>query len=162
MKKKTEIKDDFKMDIYIDNRQEKIEITDDIHDIIEEVLKSILIDELDSLDCEISISLVDNKEIKDLNREYRNIDRETDVLSFPMDQDFNIPGVVLLGDIIISMEKAKEQAEEFSHSLEREIAYLTAHSLYHLLGYDHMEEEEKIEMRKKEKSTMKKLKIFKN
>lgn len=162
MKKKMEIKDDFKMDIYIDNRQEKIEITDDIHDIIEEVLKSILIDELDSLDCEISISLVDNKEIKDLNREYRNIDRETDVLSFPMDQDFNIPGVVLLGDIIISMEKAKEQAEEFSHSLEREIAYLTAHSLYHLLGYDHMEEEEKIEMRKKEKSTMKKLKIFKN
>lgn len=118
-------------------------------------------EELDSTDYEVSVSFVDNEEIRVLNKEYRNIDMATDVLSFPMDQEFNIPGVTLLGDIIISLEKAKEQAEEFSHSLDREISYLLAHSIYHLLGYDHIEEEEKKEMREKEKSIMKKLKIFK-
>lgn len=150
------------MEIYIDNRQEKIEITDSIGDIIKDVIRSVLMDELKSIDYEISVSLVDNEEIRALNREFRNIDSDTDVLSFPMDQEFQIPGVSLLGDIIISMEKAKEQAEEFGHSLEREIAYLTTHSLYHLLGYDHIKEGDKIEMRKKEKYIMKIMKIFKN
>lgn len=150
------------MEIYIDNRQEKVEISEQINDIIEDVIREILLDELDSLDYEISISFVDNDEIQLLNSQYRNIDRDTDVLSFPMDQEFDIPGNSILGDIIISMEKAVEQAQEFSHPLEREIAYLTAHSVYHLLGYDHMQEEEKKEMREKEKYVMKKLKIFKN
>lgn len=150
------------MEIYIDNRQEKVEISEQINDIIEDVIREILLDELDSLDYEISISFVDNDEIQLLNSQYRNIDRDTDVLSFPMDQEFDIPGNSILGDIIISMEKAVEQAQEFSHPLEREIAYLTAHSVYHLLGYDHMQEEEKKEMREKEKYIMKKLKIFKN
>ena len=150
------------MDIYIDNRQEKVEINKKMNDIIENVIKEVLLDEINSLDYEISISLVDNDEIRILNREYRSVDKETDVLSFPMDQEFDIPGVAILGDIIISMEKALEQAEEFSHSLEREIAYLTAHSVYHLLGYDHMNEEEKHVMREKEKKIMKKIKLFKN
>lgn len=150
------------MDIYIDNRQEKVEINKKINDIIELVIKEILLDELNSLEYEISISLVDNDEIKTLNKQYRNVDKETDVLSFPMDQEFDIPGISILGDIIISMEKALEQAEDFSHSVEREIAYLTAHSVYHLLGYDHMNDEERYEMREKEKHIMKKLKIFKN
>lgn len=149
------------MKIYIDNRQEKIELRDDIYDKIEEVSKTILMDELASKDYEISISFVDNEEIRALNREYRSIDKVTDVLSFPMDQDFDIPGIVLLGDIIISLERAKEQAKEFSHSFEREIFYLLVHSLYHLLGYDHIEEQDEREMREKEKSMMKKLKIFK-
>ncbi len=149
------------MKIYIDNRQNKIELKDDIYDKIKDITRSVLVDELDSSDYEISISFVDNEEIRSLNREYRNIDKTTDVLSFPMDQDFDIPGIVLLGDIIISLERAKEQAEEFSHSFEREIFYLLVHSLYHLLGYDHIEMEEEKEMRKKEKSMMKKLKIFK-
>lgn len=150
------------MEIYIDNRQEKIEVNKQMNDIIEDVIREVLLDELDSLDYEISISFVDNTEIKVLNKQYRNIDTDTDVLSFPMDQEFDIPGNSILGDIIISMEKAVEQAEEFSHSLEREVAYLTAHSVYHLLGYDHMNEEEKNEMREKEKHIMKKLRIFKN
>lgn len=150
------------MEIYIDNRQNKIKISKEISDIIEEVIKEICLDELNSLDYEVSISLVDNEEIRALNSEYRDIDKETDVLSFPMDQEFTIPGLEILGDIIISMEKAVEQANEFSHSLERELAYLTAHSLYHLLGYDHMEEEEKTIMRQKEKNMMRKMKIFKN
>ena len=150
------------MEIYIDNRQEKVEINEEITNIIEKVIEEILLDELGSLDYEISISFVDNKEIKSLNAEYRNIDRETDVLSFPMEDDFDLPGPKILGDIIISMEKVIEQAEDLSHSIKREIAYLTAHSLYHLLGYDHIEEDDKLVMREKEKSIMKSLKIFKN
>lgn len=149
------------MEIYIDNRQDKIEIKDNINNIIENVIEEVLIYEDKSLDCEISISFVDNEEIKELNREYRGIDRETDVLSFPMEDDFSVGGPILLGDIIISIEKAYDQAEEFGHSLFREIAYLTAHSMLHLLGYDHMEDGEKDIMRQKEKDIMKKMRIFK-
>ncbi len=150
------------MDIYIDNRQEKIQITDEINDIIKLVTREVLLSELNSLDYEISISFVDNEEIRLLNRQYRNIDQETDVLSFPMDEEFDFPGVSLLGDIVISMEKVVEQAKEYSHSIDREIAYLTVHSIYHLLGYDHMEDEDKKRMREKEKNTMRKIKIFKS
>lgn len=150
------------MEIYIDNRQKKIKTSDRINGIIEEAIGQVLIDELDSLDYEISVSLVDNEEIRLLNSQYRGIDKETDVLSFPMDQDFDIPGISILGDIIISVEKASEQAMEFSHSLDREISYLTVHSMYHLLGYDHMDQDDKKEMREKEKHTMKKIKLFKN
>src|SRR5690554_1617086 len=127
------------MDIYIDNRQDKVTISEDLHGIIEKVIKEVLLFEEVSLDCEVSVSFVDNEEIKMLNREYRGIDRETDVLSFPIDDDFIIQGPMLLGDIIISLEKALEQAKEFGHSVNREIGYLTAHSMLHLLGYDHIE-----------------------
>ena len=149
------------MEIYINNRQDKVEIDENIYDILKEVIKECLILEGKSLNYEISLSFVDNKEIRALNREYRNVDRETDVLSFPMgEEDFSVP-LPLLGDIIISAEKALEQSKEYGHSLLREISYLTAHSMFHLLGYDHMEEDEKEIMRQKEKDVMKKLKIFK-
>lgn len=151
------------MEIYIDNRQEKIEISEDISDIIERVAKEALSLEGKSLDYEISVSFVDNEEIKELNREYRGIDKETDVLSFPIEEDFIIEeGPLLLGDIIISGEKALEQSDEYGHSLYREIAYLAAHSMFHLMGYDHIEEDDKLVMREKEKETMKRLKIFKD
>lgn len=149
------------MEIYIDNRQEKIGIESDISDIIGKVVKEALTLEGKALDCEVSISFVDNDEIRELNREYRGVDKETDVLSFPMDEDFLVQGPILLGDIIISMEKALEQANEYGHSLYREIAYLTAHSMFHLMGYDHIGDNEKLIMREKEKEIMKKVKVFK-
>ncbi|MBU5427105.1 rRNA maturation RNase YbeY [Tissierella pigra] len=149
------------MEIYIDNRQDKIKLEYDIERIIENVVKEVLNLEEESLDCEVSVSFVDNTEIRELNREYRSMDKETDVLSFPMEDDFFLEGPTLLGDIIISLEKALEQSEDFGHSLDREIAYLTAHSMLHLLGYDHMEEDEKDIMRTKEKEIMKRLGIFK-
>ena len=92
---------------------------------------------------------------------YRGIDNETDVLSFPMEGEFPMD-VSMLGDIIISAEKAQEQSVEYGHSLIREISYLTAHSMLHLLGYDHMEEDEKRVMRDKEKAIMERLGIFKD
>lgn len=150
------------MEIYIDNRQDKVEISEEISEIIQKVVNEVLSFENKSLDCEVSVSFVDNQEIKELNREYRGVDKDTDVLSFPMEDEFFIEGPILLGDIIISMEKALEQSEDFGHSLYREIAYLTAHSMFHLLGYDHMEDEEKSIMREKEKEIMKRLKIFKD
>lgn len=102
-----------------------------------------------SKNVEVSISFVTNEEIKQINNKYRNINKETDVLSFPL-IDFNIEtintnNIIILGDIIISIEKAISQAEQYGHSIEREIGFLTAHSMLHLLGYDHMEKnEEKI------------------
>ena len=143
------------MKIYIDNRQDKIEISGNMVEILELAIKESLLLEKDSTNYEISISIVDNREIRDLNREYRNIDKETDVLSFPIDEDFG--DMPLLGDIIISGEKALEQSIEYGHSLIREMTYLTVHSMLHLMGYDHMEEEEKRIMREKEERVMAKL-----
>lgn len=150
------------MEFYIDNRQDKVEIGEEINEVIEKVVNEVLNFEKKSLDYEVSVSFVDNEEIRELNREYRGVDKETDVLSFPMEDEFFIEGATLLGDIIISLEKALEQSIDFGHSLYREIAYLTAHSMFHLLGYDHREEEEKIIMREKEKEIMRRLKIFKD
>ncbi|NLV77275.1 MAG: rRNA maturation RNase YbeY [Tissierellia bacterium] len=149
------------MKIYIDNRQEGVNIDEKIYELLEQVIKECLILEYKSLDYEISISFVDDKEIKQLNKEYRNIDSPTDVLSFPLEEDVSLP-VPILGDIVISAERALEQSKIYGHSFIREVAYLTAHSMFHLLGYDHMEEEEKSIMRNKEKEVMKRLKIFKD
>jgi len=148
-----------KMDILIDNRQDKVKLDEDIIPLIEEAVEAVLKLEGKSLGYEISISFVDNEEIRELNRIYRNVDKETDVLSFPMGEDFI--QVNMLGDIVISLEKALEQSVEYGHSLKREIIYLIVHSMFHLLGYDHMTEDEKEIMRRKEKEVMKKLKIFK-
>ena len=148
------------MEVFLDNRQAKIEIDEKILDtlilVVEESLK---VEGLDN-NYEVSISFVDNEEIRILNRDYRGIDSETDVLSFPLDQDHLVP-IALLGDIIISVEKALEQAKEYNNTLERELSYLTCHSMLHLLGYDHMDQIEKKEMRKKEKKIMKNLALFK-
>lgn len=149
------------MDILVDNRQDKVNIDENIISNIEKAIKEVLLLEGKSLDYEVSVSFVDNEEIKELNRTYRNVDRETDVLSFPLGEDELFPSN-LLGDIVISAEKALEQSQEYGHSLLREIVYLTVHSMFHLLGYDHMEEEEKEIMRSREKKAMKNLQIFKN
>ncbi|NMA85910.1 MAG: rRNA maturation RNase YbeY [Tissierellia bacterium] len=143
------------MKIYIDNRQDKIEIDGNMVEALELAIKESLLLEKDFTNYEISLSIVDNEEIQDLNREYRNIDKETDVLSFPLDEDFG--DIPLLGDIIISGEKALEQSIEYGHSLIREMTYLTVHSMFHLMGYDHMEDEEKKIMREKEERVMEKL-----
>ena len=107
---------------------------------------------------EISILLCHNDYIHTLNKQYRNIDRPTDVLSFALNEGeedgYDGPDTALLGDIIISLERAREQAEEYGHSLKREIAFLTAHSMLHLLGYDHMEPEEEKEMFAKQKEIL--------
>ena len=109
---------------------------------------------------ELDITIVDDEEIHQLNRDYRNVDRPTDVLSFALDEDEeDEPELMegqphLLGDIIISAETATRQAEEFGHGLEREIVYLAVHGLLHLLGYDHMVEEDKVIMRAKEEEAL--------
>ncbi len=110
---------------------------------------------------EVSVTFTDNEGIRKLNAEYRNIDKPTDVLSFPL-TDFEggeeppaDEEVASLGDIVISLERAREQANEFGHSFEREVAFLTVHSMLHLLGYDHVNsEEEDKEMRKKQKQIL--------
>lgn len=108
---------------------------------------------------EVSVMLCDNETIKDINREWRSLDKATDVLSFPLHEGLrdgkNIADEeFLLGDIIISLERAGEQAQEFGHSLQREILYLFVHGLLHLLGYDHSEDEERLEMRRREEGLL--------
>lgn len=119
------------------------------------------------MDVEISLSFVSLEEIHALNRDYRGVDRPTDVLSFPMYGSIEeleaagrqAPESVPLGDVVICMDKIREQAEEFGHSEERETVYLFTHSVLHLLGYDHETEEDKREMRKREEEVMKELGI---
>lgn len=119
---------------------------DELRLVCEEIMKN----EDCNFDAQISFTFTDNEGICEINREYRGIDRPTDVLSFPMlefdgevDAEFETEdGMVLLGDIVISLERAREQAEELNHSLRRELAFLTAHSMLHLLGYDHVDDEE--------------------
>jgi probable rRNA maturation factor len=145
--------------VLYDNRQDVIEITAQMEEAIKKALEAVLTKEGLKGDFEVSVSFVTNEEIKELNREYRNVDSETDVLSFPMNEEFE--GVNILGDIVISTQKIIEQAEEFNHSREREMIYLTVHSMLHLLGYDHMDQDEKSLMRAKEKEIMKDLNLFK-
>lgn len=117
---------------------------------------------------EISVRFVDNDMIKELNRNFRNIDKETDVLSFPLGEngvyDVNPDtGAFMLGDIVISVQKAMEQAEEYGHSLEREIAFLAVHSMLHLLGYDHVNGGlEAVRMREKEEEVLTQLGLKRN
>ena len=147
------------INVFFDDRQDVMEITKDNEDAIKNAVDAVLTAEGLNGDFEVSVSFVTNEEITELNREYRNVDSETDVLSFPMNEEFD--GVNILGDIVISTQKIIEQANDFNHSLEREMCYLTVHSMLHLLGYDHMNKDEKNKMRAKEKEIMKKLKIFK-
>lgn len=159
------------MNILIDDRQNKIDSTH-LREIVEEVIKTVLEVEGVVDNVEVSVSFVDNEEIHKLNKYYRGVDRETDVLSFPLvefeeiyqeleisDSSETIEQVEPIGDIVISLEKALEQSIEYGHSFEREVAYLTAHSMFHLLGYDHETEEEKKVMREKEEIVMNKLNI---
>jgi probable rRNA maturation factor len=140
------------VDIILENEQDKEELTHEIEKAISDVCEAVLREEECDFDAQISVTLVDNESIREINREQRDIDRATDVLSFPMlefDEDGNADGeyetdgdFVVLGDIVISMERAREQATEFGHSFLREVAFLTAHSMLHLLGYDHVDDKE--------------------
>ena len=116
----------------------------------------------------ITITLTNSENIKKINKQYRNIDRPTDVLSFPMFEKEELKSKIaakdykhedVLGDIVISLEKVKEQAEEYGHSFERELSYMVVHGFYHLMGYDHIEEADKVEMRAKEEAVLEKLNI---
>lgn len=109
---------------------------------------------------QISVSTVGDDEIRELNSTYRNNNSVTDVLSFPM-EDVDARGVSLLGDVVICFDRAKAQAQEYGHSIAREISYLTVHSVLHLLGYDHISEQENAKMRAKEKEIMDRLGIYK-
>lgn len=163
--------------IYVDNRQKKLEVNDDFIEKLTKVIKFSLSEEEVYVPCEISLVFVDNKEIREINNNTRGINRETDVLSFPMLEyenkkvfkemyknykfsqiDFNGDELVL-GDIVLSLEKALEQSIEFNHSYEREASYLVVHSVLHLLGYDHMEDEGKRIMRSREEEILNKLSI---
>ena len=147
------------MEIYYDDRQDDIKITEEIKNLIEKSIAAVLkIEKLDE-NVEVSVSFVGDDEIRNLNREYRGVDKSTDVLSFPMDDEFIIDNRIL-GDVIINTRRVMEQAEELGHSNERELSYLTVHSILHLLGYDHMEDEDKKEMREREKLAMKELSIY--
>lgn len=154
-----------KMDIFINNDQDKMELPDGIEELVQNIAVLSLKEEKIDTDYEISVTFVDNDRIRELNRNFRDKDSETDVLSFPMgeEDEIEVEGVKpMLGDIVISLEKADEQAKELGHSLYREIAYLTVHSMFHLLGYDHMNDEEKSEMREKEKKIIREIKVFRN
>ncbi len=141
--------------IYFDNRQDLIKIDEEIEKIVEKSIEAAL-EEIEFIDdYEVSVSFVGDEEIHELNRDYRGVDRTTDVLSFPMDDEFTN----MLGDIVININKVIEQAKEYGHSEKREISYLTVHSTLHLMGFDHEEEEDKKEMRAVEDRVMEKLEI---
>lgn len=148
------------MEILIDQRSDFEDFEIDKSG-LEKTIKTTLLKSGYGEDYEISISFVEEQEIRQLNIDYRDKDSVTDVLSFPIYERGEIPDFGMLGDVIICTKRAKEQADELGHSLEREIHYLITHSILHLLGYDHMEEGEKIEMRTLEKEVMKELGIFK-
>lgn len=148
------------MIISMENVQDKIVLGEYLEKRLQDGLNAVAkLHDLDDM-TEVDITIVDDEEIHQLNRDYRNVDRPTDVLSFALDEDDEdepelLEGQLhLLGDIIISAETATRQAEEFGHGLEREIVYLAVHGLLHLLGYDHMVEEDKVIMRAKEEEAL--------
>ncbi|GAA0234166.1 rRNA maturation RNase YbeY [Metaclostridioides mangenotii] len=149
------------MEIILENRQDKINLEDELIDKLNDIIIECLHYEGYDDDYDVSLSFVDNKEIRELNREFRGIDKETDVLSFPLlDDEFDVElGEVSLGDIVVSLEKALDQSIEYNHSIEREVCFLVCHSMFHLLGYDHDTVENTKEMRHKEEHILGKLNI---
>ena len=152
-------------EIEYDGVEENNEYNDLIYDVINECFKNEL---MDKLKLYVSITLTYPKVIQKINAKYRGIDKQTDVLSFPMFNKEEIDSIKkdkknyeeVLGDIIISIPKVKEQAREYGHSFERELAYMCVHGFYHLMGYDHIVESDKVEMRKKEDEVLDKLGII--
>lgn len=151
------------------NEQDKMEIEESTEELISNVILRTLDMENFPEDCYVAVTLTDNENIRVLNNEQRGIDKETDVLSFPVleyEDGEMIAGVgdyyedkLILGDIVISVEKAIEQSKEFGHSPEREIGYLVCHSVLHLLGYDHETDEDREVMRRKEEETLETLSL---
>ena len=146
------------MKIYFENEQDKLPLTYKLKMLVREAIEKTLDYEQYGNPCEVSVTFTDNEQIRKLNRKFRGINRATDVLSFPL---FDYDGTSeeppinefkgMLGDIVLSLERAKQQADEFGHSFEREVAFLTVHSMLHLLGYDHETgEEDELEMRRRQ------------
>ncbi|NLJ97461.1 MAG: rRNA maturation RNase YbeY [Clostridiales bacterium] len=164
------------MTIHLD-MEASVKLDFDYEDLINKVVWQCLNYEACPYETEISIILTDDEEIKNINREYRGIDAPTDVLSFPA-IEYKTPGAfssleeegsyyfnpetgeLILGDIIISVDRAESQAKEYGHSIIREIGFLVAHSMFHLMGYDHMSDEERIIMEDKQSEVLKQLKIL--
>ena len=154
------------IDIYFSNDQDKFTVDESLENLVYKAVRGALEFEEVDFDCEVSVTFIDNEGIRSLNNEYRNKDSATDVLSFRMyafteddmpDTDFSVE----LGDIVLSLERAAEQAEEFGHSYEREVAFLTVHSVLHLLGYDHeLSEEDDLDMRERQRKIMEKINIL--
>ncbi len=163
------------MTFYVENETDG-ELPFQAEDVVKLVCEAVLEAENCPYEVQVNVVLTDNAGIHELNREYRGIDRETDVLSFP-NVDFSEEGVfeidedreadyfdpdtgeLLLGDIMVSVEKVFQQAESFGHSVEREFAFLVAHSMLHLCGYDHMEDEERLVMERKQEAILQGLNI---
>ena len=151
-------------DIHFLDIPEDLEYTKLINEVIE---KAFYEEGLENKHIYINIILTDPQNIRKTNKEFRNVDKETDVLSFPMfekEEIINLKNkeddiLEVLGDIMISIERVKQQAEEYNTSFERELAYMLVHGFYHLMGYDHMVEEEKKQMREKEENILQKLNI---
>ncbi len=153
-----------KIYVLLSDEQDKLTLDFDAEKLAEDCAREALLEEDIEDDAEVSLTMVDNARIRELNKQFRDIDRETDVLSFPMgDEDgFEVnpeTDALLLGDIVISLEKAKAQSEEYGHSMKREVAFLIAHSMFHLLGYDHMTPEEETEMFAKQEKVLQNLGI---
>ncbi|MGM0409488.1 MAG: rRNA maturation RNase YbeY [Bacillota bacterium] len=137
------------INVEINNSQNKIEINNNLENIFKKIVEKAA--EMENRDSAIvSLALVDNDKIKELNKKYRKKNESTDVLSFPMDED-------IWGDIIISTDKVLEQAEEYGHSIDRELSYLFTHGVLHLLGYNHKSTSTKEVMRSKEEKILKKV-----
>lgn len=146
-----------------------IEKKEEYEEVINDVIKKCFLEEgLNSTNLYISITLTNAENIRRINKEYRNIDKETDVLSFPMFEKDEIDAIIeskeydvddVLGDIIISIERVHKQAEEYGHGFKRELAYMIVHGFYHLMGYDHIKEEDKSKMRPKEEKILQDLNI---
>lgn len=154
--------------VIITNDQNAVKIPTGIRMLIRRCCNAVLVNEEFKGSAEISVTIVDDEAIHILNREHRNIDRSTDVLSFPLGVDGiydlnNDTGAQMLGDIVISIEHAVKQANLYGHSLDREIAFLTVHSMLHLLGYDHEPGGlELVKMREKEEAVLTQLGLVRN
>ena len=150
-----------KLTVYFLNDQEKFEIRYSQKILIRRAIEAALAYEGYRNDAEVSVTFTDNEGIKKINSEFRGIDAPTDVLSFPLTEYGQSEEALAdelegsLGDIVLSLERAKEQADEFGHSFEREVAFLTVHSTLHLLGYDHVNgEEEELDMRRRQREIL--------
>ena len=147
--------------INFSNRQRKVKLPSNARNLVTQSVEAVLSSEGFCKPCEVNVTFVSDDKISKINKAFRNIDKSTDVLSFPLgvDHEFEINpenNFLMLGDVIISLEHALAQAEYFGHGVDREIAYLTVHSILHLLGYDHIDEgEEKKLMRSKEEKALK-------
>lgn len=157
-----------KIKVIIANDQKEVKIPTGVRMLVRRCCHAVLVQENFVGSAEISVTFVDDARIQELNKQHRNIDKATDVLSFPLGEngvyDENPEtGAKMLGDIVISMERAVAQAEEYGHPLQREVAFLTVHSMLHLLGYDHVNGGlEAVHMREKEEAVLTQLGLKRN